>query len=108
MPGDGIVQPSGAAEGTRLRAVSGAAVWTVWAGGDNGASLYQVTPGAPTARRINQLLPKDPTGRVEDLVLDDLGRLHAVVFAPRASGVIVMDQGVFCQTVNVLDAAYPF
>jgi Carboxypeptidase regulatory-like domain len=108
MPGEGVVQPIGETEATRLRAVTVAPDGTVWAGGDNGASLYRVPPGATTAQFINQLLPKDPTGRVEDLVLDDLRRLHAVVFAPRASGVIVMDQGVFCQTVNVVDKAYPF
>jgi len=44
---------------------------------------------------------------VEDLVVDTRGRLHAVVFAPQTSGAIVLDQGVACQTVNVLEAAYP-
>jgi hypothetical protein len=53
-------------------------------------------------------LLSDPAGRLEDLTLDALGRLHAVVFSPSRSGVIVQDQGVLCQTVNVLDATYPF
>jgi hypothetical protein len=44
---------------------------------------------------------------VEDLVVDQRGRLHAAVFAPQTSGAIVLDQGVACQTVNVLDPAYP-
>jgi hypothetical protein len=44
---------------------------------------------------------------VEDLVVDQRGRLHAVVFAPQSSGAIVLDGGVACQTVNVLAPAYP-
>ena len=39
--------------------------------------------------------------------MDGLGRLQAVVFAPQTSGVIVQDGAVFCQTVNVVDPAYP-
>jgi hypothetical protein len=50
----------------------------------------------------------EPAGRVEDLVVDQLGRLHAIVFASQTSGDIVVDQGRFCQTVNVLNPAYPF
>ena len=79
---------------------------TVWAGGDSGGRLYQVAPGSATAQFVGPLLA-DPTGRVEDLVVDQRGRLHAVVFAPQTSGAIVLDQGVACQTVNVLDPAYP-
>jgi hypothetical protein len=75
-------------------------------GGDGGGRLYQVAPGSTTAQFRGPLLA-DPTGRVEDLVVDQRGRLHAAVFAPQTSGAIVLDQGVACQTVNVLDPAYP-
>ncbi|HEY5864176.1 MAG TPA: hypothetical protein VI542_01275 [Candidatus Tectomicrobia bacterium] len=49
----------------------------------------------------------DATGRIEDLTLDGLGRLHAVVFAPHQSGVLVRTPAGFCQTVNAFDPAYP-
>jgi nitrous oxidase accessory protein NosD/streptogramin lyase len=91
---------------TRFLAVTVAPDGTVWAGGDSGGRLYQVAPGSPTAQFVGPLLA-DPTGRVEDLVVDQRGRLHAVVFAPQRSGVIVLEGGVACQTVNVLDPAYP-
>ena len=48
-------------------------------------------------------------GRVEDLVVDALGRLHALVRPNQERRrLIVVDQGIFCQTVNVFDTAYPF
>jgi hypothetical protein len=65
-----------------------------------------VAPGATEAELVGQLLT-DPTGQIEDLTVDGLGRLRAVVFAPQSSGIIVRDGAVFCQTVNVVDPAYP-
>ena len=91
---------------TRFFAVTVADDGTVWAGGDTGARLYRVTAGDSTVTLHGQLLAA-PEGRIEDLTVDELGRLHAVVFSPQASGVVVLDQGAGCQTVNVLDAAYP-
>jgi streptogramin lyase len=91
---------------TRFLAVTVAPDGTVWAGGDGGGRLFQVAPGSTTAQFVGPLLA-DPTGRVEDLGVDERGRLHAVVFAPQSSGAIVLEQGVACQTVNVLDPAYP-
>ena len=91
---------------TRFLAVTVAPDGTVWAGGDGGGRLFQVAPGNATAQFVGPLLA-DPTGRVEDLGVDERGRLHAVVFAPQSSGAIVLEQGVACQTVNVLDPAYP-
>jgi hypothetical protein len=83
-----------------------AADGTVWAGGDAGARLYRVTAGESSATLHGHLLAA-PEGRITDLTLDEGGRLHAVVFSPQASGVVVLDQGVGCQTVNVLDTTYP-
>ena len=103
---EGIAQRVTGTGTTRFLAVTVAPDGTVWAGGDGGGRLYQVAPGSATAQFVGPLLA-DPTGRVEDLVVDQRGRLHAVVFAPQTSGAIVLDQGVACQTVNVLDPAYP-
>ena len=72
-----------------------------------GAALYQVAPGSSSAQTVGPLL-EAAAGRVQDLAIDSLGRLHAVVFSSQNSGVIVFDQGVFCQTVNAFDATYPF
>ena len=103
---EGIAQRVVGTGTTRFLAVTVAPDGTVWAGGDGGGRLYQVAPGSATAQFVGPLLA-DPTGRVEDLVVDQRGRLHAVVFAPQSSGAIVLEQGVACQTVNVLDPAYP-
>jgi sugar lactone lactonase YvrE len=105
--GQGVVEHLPGTEATRLFAVTVAPNGAVWTGGDAGGSLYQVAPGTSTVTPVGQLLT-DPIGRVEDLVVDQLGRLHAVVVAPQASGVIVLDQGRLCQTVNVVDPRYPF
>jgi parallel beta-helix repeat protein len=106
-PSEGVVQHIGGTDATRFLAVTVTPDGTAWAGDDAGARLYQVASEATTAQFVGQLL-EDPDGRVEDLVPDALGRLHAVVFSPQASGVIVMEQGASCQTVNVFDPAYPF
>lgn len=104
QPDAGLVQKVAGTDNTRFYAVTVAADGTVWAGGDNGAALYQVPPGAALARREHAF---HPDGRIEDLALDDLGRLHAVVLAPRESMVMVVDQGVLCKTVDVAAPAYP-
>jgi len=103
---DAVVAFVPGTDGTRLQAIAIGPDGTVWTGGDRGANLYRVTPGATQAELVRPLL-SDPSGRIEDLVVDALGRLHAVVFSPQRSGVIVRDQDTFCQTVNVLDASYP-
>jgi hypothetical protein len=103
---EGLAQRVTGTGTTRFLAVTVAPDGTVWAGGDGGGRLYQVAPGSATAQFRGPLLA-DPAGRVEDLVVDTRGRLHAVVFAPQTSGVIVLDQGAACQTVNILDPAYP-
>jgi streptogramin lyase len=103
---EGIAQRVVGTGTTRFLAVTVAPDGTVWAGGDGGGRLYQVPPGSPTAQAIGPLLA-DPTGRVEDLAVDARGRLQAVVFAPQTSGDLVLEGGVVCQTVNVLDPAYP-
>ena len=103
---EGIAQRVPGTGTTRFLAVTVAPDGTVWAGGDSGGRLYQVAPGSATAQFRGPLLA-DATGRVEDLVVDARGRLHAVVFAPQTSGAIVLEQGVACQTVNVLEPAYP-
>ena len=103
---EGIAQRVVGTGTTRFLAVTVASDGTVWAGGDGGGRLFQVAPGNATAQFVGPLLA-DPTGRVEDLGVDERGRLHAVVFAPQSSGAIVLEQGVACQTVNVLEPAYP-
>jgi hypothetical protein len=103
---EGIAQRASGTGTTRFFAVTVAPDGTVWAGGDTGGRLYQVAPESSAAQLVGALLA-DPTGRVEDLAVDQRGRLHAMVFAPQTSGDIVLEQGVFCQTVNVLDPAYP-
>lgn len=115
VPGEGVVQPIAATGNTRLFAVTVAPDGTVWAGGDAGATLYRVPPGATTATHVGRLLPH-AAGRVEDLVVDQLGRLHILVLALDESGVVghgdvVHDPAhpdLFCQTANIFDAAYPF
>jgi hypothetical protein len=104
---EGIAQRVSDTGTTRFFAVTVTANGTVWAGGDGGAKLYQVAPGSSSAQQVGSLL-EDPAGRVQDVAIDSLGRLHAVVFSSQNSGVIVFDQGVFCQTVNASDATYPF
>ena len=104
--GERVVQPVAGTTTTRLLAVAVAPDGTVWAGGDQGGRLFQVAPGASAAQLVGRLLA-DATGRIEDLTLDGLGRLQAVVFAPHQSGVLVRTPAGFCQTVNVFDPAYP-
>ncbi len=104
---EGIAQRVSGTGTTRFFAVTVTANGTVWAGGDGGATLYQVAPGSSSAQQVGSLL-EDPTGRVQDLGIDSLGRLHAVVFSSQNSGSVVFDQGVFCQTVNASDPTYPF
>jgi hypothetical protein len=103
---EGIAQRITGTGTTRFFAVTVAPDGTVWAGGDSGGRLFQVAPGTSVAQFVGPLLA-DPTGRVEDLVIDQRGRLHAVVFAPQSSGDIVLERGVSCQTVNVVAPAYP-
>ena len=85
MAGEGVVQPVTGTATTRVLAVAVAPDGTVWAGGDQGGRLFQVAPGATAAQLVGQLLA-DPTGRVEDLTLDGLARLQAVVVAPQSAG----------------------
>jgi hypothetical protein len=66
-------------------------------------------PGASTAEVVARF--PDPSIQVQDLAVDQLGRLQALVLGRTpsgvtANGVIVIDQGRFCQTVNVFDPAY--
>jgi len=103
---EGLAQRITGTGTTRLLAVTVTPDGTVWAGGDQGGRLYQVAPGSATAQFVGPLLA-DPTGRVEALGVDQRGRLHAIVFAPQTSGDFVLERGVACQTVNVLDPAYP-
>src|SRR5262249_30642394 len=107
LAGQGVVASIPGTGTTRLFAVAVAPDDTVWAGGDGGGTLYRVSPRASTAASVGQLLA-EPAGRVEDLAVDQLGRLHAIVFASQTAGDIVIDQGRFCQTVNVFDPVYPF
>jgi hypothetical protein len=97
--GAGVVQPVAGTTTTRLLAVTVAPDGTVWAGGDHGGRLFQVAPGATAAQLVGRLLA-DATGRIEDLALDGLGRLQAVVFAAQHSGVLVRTPSGFCQTVS--------
>ena len=104
---EGIAQRVSGTGATRFFALATTANGTLWAGGDNGAKLFQVAPGSSSAQFRGALLAGSD-GRVEDLALDSLGRLHAAVFSASNSGVVLLDHGVFCQTVNANDAAYPF
>lgn len=106
QPDEGAVQRIGGTGTTRFFAVAVSPDGTVWAGGDAGARLYQVAPGEDVAQVVGAL-SVESRGRVEDLILDTLGRVHAVVVGERHAGVVVRDQGVGCQTVDVLAAAYP-
>ena len=109
-PGSGMVAPitlPGSVP-TRLFAVAVAPDGTVWSGGDRQASLFSVAPGA-TRATLNHRLLTALAGRVEDLAIDDRGRVQAVVFPPAVDGhsVMVVDQGMVCPLVNVLSPAYP-
>jgi hypothetical protein len=116
MPGEGVVQQIAQTSATRLRAVAIDPDGFIWAGGDQGATVYRVSPGATTALRVGQLFPENPAGRVEDMVVDQLGRVHFLTFAqgtadfPADNRVVVLVQGTFCPTVNIADPNqdYPF
>jgi hypothetical protein len=103
---EGIAQRLAGTGTTRFLAVTVAPDGTVWAGGDGGGRLYQVAPASTTAEFVGALLD-DPAGRVEEVLIDAQGRLHVVVVGPQRAGVIVREADGFCQTVNVLDPAYP-
>jgi hypothetical protein len=114
LPGEGVVQKieSQGADNISFFAVAVAPDGTVWGGGDPNGVLYRVTPGSSTAILVRSLLT-DPAGRVEDLAFDQLGRLHAIAFAPLQSGDFVINVDADpdlspCQTVNVFDPTYPF
>ena len=75
-------------------------------GGRCGGRLYRVAPDTLSAEFVGALL-EDPEGRVEDVLVDAQGRVQVVVVGPQRAGVIVREADGFCQTVNVLDPAYP-
>src|SRR5262249_38433298 len=114
-PDAGVVQRISGTGSRRFFALAIAPDGTVWAGGDAGATIVRVPPGATTASNVGQLAP-DPGGRVEASVVDQLGRLHFVVFAagsaafPPDNQDVVLDRGTFCATVNAFDPhqGYPF
>jgi sugar lactone lactonase YvrE len=119
-PGEEVMQRLDGTGAARFSAVALAPDGTVWVGGvdmeppGRGGVLYSVPPGKATASFVASLVT-NPTGRVEDLVFDRLGRLHAVVFAQGpvshpVNVVVVLDQNVFCHTVNAFDPRqhYPF
>jgi hypothetical protein len=101
---EGIAQRLAGTGTTRLLAVTVAADGTVWAGGDSGGRLYRVVPDSLAAVFVGALLD-DPAGRAEDVLVDAQGRVQVV--SPVRAGVIVHEAAGFCQTVNVLDPAYP-
>jgi streptogramin lyase len=107
---DGVVQQIMSSALNRFFTVAVATDGTVWAGGavpSLGPTLFRVLPGVTTGSFVR--LPfVDPEGRVEDLVLDQHGRLHVVVYSPEANEVLVLDGDVFCRTVDVFDPTYPF
>lgn len=100
----------------RFFAVTAAPDGTVWAGGntvdgiENATVLYQVPPGSITAALVDFPFEERGDVLVEDLIIDHLGRLHAVVGSPSDAyvSVLVHDRGHFCETVNLLDPDYPF
>ncbi|WP_089720262.1 hypothetical protein [Candidatus Entotheonella palauensis] len=73
----------------------------IWAG--DRQAIYEIDPGAMAAMIAHQL-----NLRIEDLAIDAQARLHAVVFSPQRSGVIVPLGELLCQTVNAFDPSYPF
>ncbi|PON19567.1 hypothetical protein C2W62_02155 [Candidatus Entotheonella serta] len=106
-PSVGVVQRIASTGTTRFSSVAIAPDGTVWAGGNQGGRLYRVSPGDRQAEFVGNLLPA-PMGRVESLVFDSQtpSRLHAVVFARLASGVITIEyeeEPRFCQTINVFE-----
>ena len=125
VPGEGVVTRVAGTETTRVFAVTVAPDGTVWAGGDAGATLYQVPPGTTRATQVPQVprLPEDPdsrllehpASRVEAMAVDHVGRLHALILDLVNNGVAghaVFVHDPACshvyQTVNIIDAAYPF
>jgi hypothetical protein len=113
--GEGVVARVAGTESTRVFAVTVAPDGTVWAGGDAGATLFQVPSGVSSATQVGRLLANSD-GRVEAVVVDQLGRLHVLVLDLATNevvghGDIVRDPAypaLFCQTVNIFDATYPF
>ena len=103
---------------------------TVWFGGEARISeasrniplgtIVQVEANGRTI--LNQYRPtirseetESPKGRIEDIAIDQLGRIHFIFLAQNAAGGIVANGDivldanhltpVFCQTVNVFDEA---
>jgi hypothetical protein len=132
IAGEGVVQPVAGTQDTRWFAVAVAPDGTVWAGGETqtpGAigTLIQVAGDGHallrTVQPVLEALPPEASGRIEALTLDDLGRVHALFLASMrdretvattgvvGNGDVVLDPmhpDLFCQTVNIFDAAYPF
>jgi Carboxypeptidase regulatory-like domain/Two component regulator propeller len=143
VPADGAVERVDGTEGVRLFALAVAPDGTAWAGGDSifsgtAGTIVQVAADGQTVLFTGQpflaLLPAEATARIEDLAIDQLGRVHALFIArvggPEGvtttgvvgNGDVVLDPqqpDLFCQTVNAFvrdpqtgepqfDPAYPF
>jgi hypothetical protein len=112
---------------TAFFAVAVDAQGTVWAGGSGtrpgtfGTLVEVAANGRILQRREfapapeDEPLPQDAQGRIEDIAVDQQGRLHLLFFARTEEGIVANGDVVwdpqfpdlFCQTVNAFDAAYP-
>ena len=137
LPGEGVIQRLGKTGTTDFFAVALGPDGTVWFGGEAcpegetcpqkvGTIVQVATTGdVRTVQPSNDNLPAEARARIEDIVVDGLGRVHFLFIAVRpggdnrvvANGDIVLDPRypqVFCQTVNVFDTTgmpdsnYPF
>jgi parallel beta-helix repeat protein len=132
LPREGAVEIVADTGAVPFFAVATAPNGTVWAGGEAETAeavgtLIQVSPDGRALLRSEQpglgLLPVGAEARIEDLAIDQLGRVHALFIAragDRArggntavvgNGDVVLDPNhpdLICQTVNIRDTAYPF
>jgi streptogramin lyase len=131
VPGEGAVERVAGTEMTPLFAVAVAPDGTAWVGGEARASgavgtIFRVAADGQTILRheqpILERLPEESVSRIEDLVIDRLGRVHLLFIARirgegGASGGVIRNADIvfdprfpdlFCQTVDVRSANYPF
>jgi hypothetical protein len=127
MPGEGVMQPVGRSETTDLLAVAVAPDGTVWAGGEAvvsgaiGTILQLAADGhtiLPRPQPSLEGLSAGAVGRIEDLVVDGLGRVHSLFTARIGNAEGIVGNGdvvhdpkqpdVFCPTVGAFTPTYPF
>lgn len=132
MPAEGAVEAVAGTAGIQLFTAAAAPDGTIWTGGSAGLEgtlgrILQIDASGRTLLRDEhpslEQLPEGAEARIEDMVIDQLGRVHALFIARAgaeaagtsggvvANGDLVRDPAhpnLLCQTVNVKAPSYPF